>query len=95
MIALNTSLNKKFGMKSDLWLVYFGNSYTIRGWPLPDPNLYFSKNEQFRFGHESVLLSIEYRQELIPKRSTSFGTCLLYTSPSPRDQRGSRMPSSA
>ena len=25
----------------------------------------------------------------------SIGTCLLYTSPSPRDQRGSRMPSSA
>ena len=27
--------------------------------------------------------------------STYFDTCLLYTSPSPRDQRGSRMPSSA
>ena len=27
--------------------------------------------------------------------ATSSGTCLLYTSPSPRDQRGSRMPSSA
>ena len=26
---------------------------------------------------------------------TSFKCCLLYTSPSPRDQRGSRMPSSA
>ena len=26
---------------------------------------------------------------------TRWGTCLLYTSPSPRDQRGSRMPSSA
>ena len=25
----------------------------------------------------------------------SMDTCLLYTSPSPRDQRGSRMPSSA
>ena len=25
----------------------------------------------------------------------AFGACLLYTSPSPRDQRGSRMPSSA
>ena len=25
----------------------------------------------------------------------NFGNCLLYTSPSPRDQRGSRMPSSA
>ena len=24
-----------------------------------------------------------------------WGNCLLYTSPSPRDQRGSRMPSSA
>ena len=28
-------------------------------------------------------------------RSTNPETCLLYTSPSPRDQRGSRMPSSA
>ena len=27
--------------------------------------------------------------------STTYITCLLYTSPSPRDQRGSRMPSSA
>ena len=29
------------------------------------------------------------------KYGKSFYTCLLYTSPSPRDQRGSRMPSSA
>ena len=29
------------------------------------------------------------------KRSKDIYTCLLYTSPSPRDQRGSRMPSSA
>ena len=28
-------------------------------------------------------------------RILSLDTCLLYTSPSPRDQRGSRMPSSA
>ena len=28
-------------------------------------------------------------------KSKVTGTCLLYTSPSPRDQRGSRMPSSA
>ena len=28
-------------------------------------------------------------------KSISFNGCLLYTSPSPRDQRGSRMPSSA
>ena len=30
-----------------------------------------------------------------PPHSTSCNSCLLYTSPSPRDQRGSRMPSSA
>ena len=30
-----------------------------------------------------------------PKPTASPTTCLLYTSPSPRDQRGSRMPSSA
>ena len=50
VIALNTSLNKKFGMKSDLWLDYFGNSYTIRGWPLPDPNLYFQKMNSLDLG---------------------------------------------
>ena len=30
-----------------------------------------------------------------PDRPKMFNRCLLYTSPSPRDQRGSRMPSSA
>ena len=33
--------------------------------------------------------------EEILKSAANFTTCLLYTSPSPRDQRGSRMPSSA
>ena len=32
---------------------------------------------------------------LVKEASTRVETCLLYTSPSPRDQRGSRMPSSA
>ena len=31
----------------------------------------------------------------VPVKWTSFNTCLLYTSPSPRDISGSRMPSSA
>ena len=39
------------------------------------------------------------RKNMLPKYVGSFTaevrTCLLYTSPSPRDQRGSRMPSSA
>ena len=32
---------------------------------------------------------------ILPKRVWEASGCLLYTSPSPRDQRGSRMPSSA
>ena len=36
--------------------------------------------------------SIEAAQARVAER---FKDCLLYTSPSPRDQRGSRMPSSA
>ena len=35
-------------------------------------------------------LCARYEGKIIP-----LNTCLLYTSPSPRDQRGSRMPSSA
>ena len=43
----------------------------------------------------------EFRDEFFPtlfvksKKKTKYRTCLLYTSPSPRDQRGSRMQSSA
>ena len=33
--------------------------------------------------------------KLRPQSATNKASCLLYTSPSPRDQRGSRMPSSA
>eukprot|EP00829_Urostomides_striatus_P009490 TRINITY_DN2079_c0_g1_i1.p1 TRINITY_DN2079_c0_g1~~TRINITY_DN2079_c0_g1_i1.p1 ORF type:complete len:217 (+),score=69.20 TRINITY_DN2079_c0_g1_i1:65-715(+) len=36
-----------------------------------------------------------FQQQLIFERSLLLKYCLLYTSPSPRDQRGSRMPSSA
>ena len=34
-------------------------------------------------------------EEVAAGLEPAFGDCLLYTSPSPRDQRGSRMPSSA
>ena len=41
-----------------------------------------------RVGNTSVTVQVEVFAE-------RFSDCLLYTSPSPRDQRGSRMPSSA
>ena len=39
--------------------------------------------------------SVERQMRGIQTINTRLGSCLLYTSPSPRDQRGSRMPSSA
>ena len=41
------------------------------------------------------VVSNSYDLEYISKIQERFNHCLLYTSPSPRDQRGSRMPSSA
>ena len=54
----------------------------------------------FTYKHNGQLSkSLELLMPILEKRETHFGsrpnTCLLYTSPSPRDQRGSRMPSSA
>jgi len=73
ILALNGSLSRKIGNKDEYWLDYFGNSMTIRGWKLPDSDLYYSGKEAFRFGHESVHGSLELRKEVIPKHATSFG----------------------
>ena len=40
------------------------------------------------------LVSVRYMVDDV-ERAVDFYTCLLYTSPSPRDMRRSRMPSSA
>ena len=53
--------------------------------------------------NEFIRMAIEFEDEgdtqsaieVYRAMSLAFGPCLLYTSPSPRDQRGSRMPSSA
>ena len=58
-----------------------------RGWP-------GAKDEAWRFTRLASLdkLSLRPADASLANRA---GNCLLYTSPSPRDQRGSRMPSSA
>ena len=58
---------------------------------IPGRDLYIDKelqmNERIEQERFSTVASLVSRPDVI--------TCLLYTSPSPRDQRGSRMPSSA
>ena len=53
-----------------------------------DKKLAFANMEEFYFLSRAILVKDE-------KHYDKFDSCLLYTSPSPRDQRGSRMPSSA
>ena len=56
-----------------------------------------SKNLNVYYGEKQALFDVNL--DLNEKEVTALigpsGCCLLYTSPSPRDQRGSRMPSSA
>ena len=40
-------------------------------------------------------MSVDQLRSRLSYEGLNYNTCLLYTSPSPRDQRGSRMPSSA
>ena len=63
-----------------------GESYTIM---IPPPNVTGSLHMGHGFNNAIMDALIRFR------RMQGRNTCLLYTSPSPRDQRGSRMPSSA
>ena len=79
------------------------------GWTYTDGALRNSKGEPFVFemlddGGAMSRVMAAYARNLeklgiqVNQRMTDFAlyqNCLLYTSPSPRDQRGSRMPSSA
>ena len=57
------------------------------------------RQEAFLDPHNKIKLALNeadaVRKKIEDSSLTKFKDCLLYTSPSPRDQRGSRMPSSA
>ena len=57
------------------------------------PNLKLVAN--FGVGYDGVETAYAAANGIIVTNTPDVLTCLLYTSPSPRDQRGSRMPSSA
>ena len=63
-------------------------------------NIYYLFSQKFAREHQAVLkgrLAFRYQQGLQGSSHTLLrrNICLLYTSPSPRDMRRSRMPSSA
>ena len=55
----------------------------------------FSTGQDLCLVHNGSLSNHNRLREVLKRNGVQFKTCLLYTSPSPRDQRGSRMPSSA
>ena len=71
------------------------------------PNYYFNKNKIFPLEivaggidpnenpRQAIIREIKEEIGVKPISVKKICSCLLYTSPSPRDQRGSRMPSSA
>ena len=62
-------------------------------------NEYLQLSFLFGFRQKDLIIYLLFGVVIIPFQIVMdifiFNTCLLYTSPSPRDQRGSRMPSSA
>ena len=88
--AVSCSVDDK--LKIAAKLASFGVDYLECGWPGSNP-----KDAEF-FSRAQTELSSEAKQKLVAfgsTRSKRSATCLLYTSPSPRDKRQSRMPSSA
>ena len=66
------------------------------GWSVhPDPGLSAQGREQAENSGKSLINELSYYQLLSSPKKRAIETCLLYTSPSPRDRQKSRMPSSA
>ena len=65
VLGFNMTINRKYGDKNEYWVEYLGGPSTIRGWSLPDSNIY--KSKKFRFGHEFYYTSFELRYDIIPK----------------------------
>ena len=72
---------------------------TIRGMKVKDETALFPIGKIYCVGKNYAAHAKEMGSEVDKKEPFFFSkppqACLLYTSPSPRDQRGSRMPSSA
>ena len=56
---------------------------------------YFATREEFRRQVPGRIIGVSVDRDKTPAYRTPLQTCLLYTSPSPRDRTRSRMPSSA
>ena len=82
-------------LSKDLYLyANFDENQNFMWRGFPDAGEYHAQRLHWKSGDSKTLVLDQTRKVKEPKE-LDWLTCLLYTSPSPRDQRGSRMPSSA
>ena len=93
------SAEKVGGKWTNIQSAPFNNDNYSTGHPALSPDgktLYFSSDMPGGKGGSDIYkVSVNNGSFGTPQAVTSINTCLLYTSPSPRDKRQSRMPSSA
>ena len=73
VFALNITLYRKWEGREEVRKLSLGDTYSIRGWPLPDNKIYSDPQNSFRFGHEYFIGSIELRKVIIKKFVTKYG----------------------
>ena len=95
-VICNT-LRKSFPEATIEYLMYDITADLFESHPAVDNVLSITREErESNFKYLKKVYAIAKRDYgLIIDTTSTHRTCLLYTSPSPRDQRGSRMPSSA
>ena len=81
-----------FGFGGAARLARLAKAYKLSGAP---PAELCEQNAAAAEAAEAPQLALAWRTAAVMAMAPPPETCLLYTSPSPRDQRGSRMPSSA
>ena len=93
---MDMPLPQLFKNKNPIVLYNAHFDHELSSWPKFGEGLLkaFSNKKNMNFIFAPHIRLFEYASEDIRQRLEAYG-CLLYTSPSPRDQRGSRMPSSA
>ncbi len=73
VIGLNGLLSISPGTIPEPVEEYLGGAYTVRGWSIPNSDLYNSGSYSYRFGNHYWLSSIELRQTIVPRQSPAPG----------------------
>jgi outer membrane protein assembly factor BamA len=73
VLGINIASRITFGNNLDIWYDYVGGAFSVRGWKVPNQELYKSAEQSYRFGMNWVTSSVEIRQTIIPKFATKMG----------------------